>query len=104
MDPRELQANPRTSAVARGMRLVPGTYPVAIPKEVSAMKTREAQELAARLGLSAWVSQVVAAGEEGNEAVVELKCVGFSSADFPRAEAETWREAFDGAFRIAFGA
>jgi hypothetical protein len=68
------------------------------------MKTREAQELAARLGLSAWVSQVVAAGDDGSEAVVELKCVGFSSADFPLAEGETWGQAFDGALRIAFGA
>jgi hypothetical protein len=65
------------------------------------MTIREAQEQAARLGLSAWVVQALAVGQHGQQ-VVDLMCVGFVSADLPIAEAETWEEALQEATRIIF--
>ena len=66
------------------------------------MVTREIHDWAARLGLSAWVTYGIAAGKAGR--MLELKCVGFSSADFALAEGETWDEVFDEVARIIFGA
>jgi hypothetical protein len=68
------------------------------------MKTREAQEQAARLGLGAWIAQAVAVGKDGSELLVERKCVGFQSADFALAEGETWGEVFAEVEHIIFGA
>ena len=68
------------------------------------MVTKDVQDQAARLGLSAWVSHAIGVGEGGREKMQELMCVGFSSADFPLAEGESWSEAFDEAERIIFGA
>ena len=45
------------------------------------MTYKEAQERATKLGLSAWVSQAVTAGEASG--ATGTKCVGFSSIDFP---------------------
>ena len=67
------------------------------------MTTQQAQEAAARLGLSAWVAQAVVVNHENKEDIVELKCVGFWSADLPLSEGETWEEAMDETLRIVFG-
>ena len=64
----------------------------------------QAQDQAMRLGLSAWVSQAVAVNGRMREEALELKCVGFASADFPLAEGGTWDEVFDEATRIIFDA
>lgn len=66
------------------------------------MTVKEAQDRAAKLGLSAWVVQAVAAGEASEN--VPLKRVGFASIDFPLAEAETWEEALSRTIRIIFSA
>jgi hypothetical protein len=68
------------------------------------MVTKEVQDQAARLGLSAWVVHAIGVGEGGREKMLELKCVGFSSAGFALAEGESWSEVFDQAARIIFGA
>ncbi len=53
------------------------------------MNEREAQERAALLGLSAWVTEVVAATTCGG--VTQRLChVGFKSIDLALAEGETW--------------
>ena len=66
------------------------------------MLTREeAQERAARLGLSTWVVEAIAVGRRSH--AVELMCVGFASIDVPIAEAETWEEALWQTIRIIFG-
>ena len=64
------------------------------------MNTRDAQREARKLGLSAWHVQAVAVGPD--QQIVELKCVGFASIDFPLAEAETWEEALGQVTRIIF--
>jgi len=69
---------------------------------VRSMVTREIRDRAARLGLSAWVTYAIAATRDGRERMLELKCVGFSSADLALAEGETWSEVFDEAARIIF--
>lgn len=66
------------------------------------MTFQEAKKRASKLGLSAWVVEGVAAGETSG--VVEMKCVGFASADLPIAEAETWDEALRRATRLIFSA
>ncbi len=66
------------------------------------MTDKEAREAATRLGLSAWIVEVIAVGSSST--IVELKCVGFVSADFPIAEAETWEECLGRAMQIIFGA
>jgi hypothetical protein len=66
------------------------------------MTVKEAQDRAAKLGLSAWVVQAVAAGEASEN--VPLKRVGFASIDFPLGEAETWEEALSRTIRIIFSA
>jgi len=66
------------------------------------MKHKEAQERAARLGLSAWVVQPVASGDSPE--IGSLKCIGFASAGVPLAEAETWEEALTRVIRIVFTA
>jgi len=68
------------------------------------MTMEQVQERAMRLGLSAWVRQAIAASDQGHEGALELKCVGFASADFALAEGETWKQVFDEATRIIFGA
>ena len=68
------------------------------------MVTREIRDRAARLGLSAWVTYAIAATRDGRERMLELKCVGFSSADLALAEGETWSEVFDeAALVLSFG-
>lgn len=64
----------------------------------------QVQEQAMRLGLSAWVSQVIAVSDQGREGAQELKCLGFATADFVLVEGETWGAVFDEATRIIFGA
>lgn len=64
------------------------------------MTRREAQERATKLGLSAWVTEVVTAGEASQG--TGTKCVGFASIDYPLAEAETWDEAFSVLTRLIF--
>ena len=66
------------------------------------MTHQEAEEKAARLGMSAWITRAVAVGR--NSEVVDLMCVGFASIDFPVAEGESWEEALDKAARIIFAA
>jgi hypothetical protein len=66
------------------------------------MTYQDAQWKAAKLGLSAWVAQMVVAGE--GEQVTETMCVGFRSADVVLAEGSTWRDALDEATRIIFSA
>jgi len=65
------------------------------------MTQEQAQESAARLGLSVWEAEVVRVSTEGSE-TVPLMCVGFASLDLPIAEAETWDEALAEATRIIF--
>ncbi len=65
------------------------------------MTREEAQERAAKLGLSTWVVEAIAVGPTSH--TVELMCVGFSSIDVPLAEAETWEEAMGQTIRIIFG-
>ena len=67
------------------------------------MTTREAQERAAQLGLSAWTVEVIAVGDRGSEPAV-LMCMGFAGIELPLAEAETWEEALSQATRIIFSA
>ena len=66
------------------------------------MTDKQAQEQAARLGLSAWQAEAIRVGSE-SEAVV-VYCVGFSSLGLPIAEAETWEEALREVARIIFSA
>ena len=66
------------------------------------MTNQEAQDRAAKLGLSTWMVQAIAVGETSHS--VDLMCVGFASIEMPLAEAETWEEALDQASRIIFGA
>ena len=66
------------------------------------MTRMEAEERATKLGLSAWVSQAVTAGDVSG--ATGMKCVGFSSIDFPLAESENWAEAFSILTRLIFSA
>ena len=66
------------------------------------MTYTEAQERAAKLGLSAWVSQAVLAGSVAG--ATGTKCVGYSSIDFPLAESENWAETFSILTRLIFSA
>jgi len=66
------------------------------------MTNREAQERAARLGLSTWITNVVAAGDSSE--TITMKRVGFQSIDFHLGEADSWDEAFRQATRIIFAA
>ncbi len=65
------------------------------------MTREEAQERAARLGLSTWVEQAIAVGPKSR--AVDVMCVGFSSVQVPIAVAESWEEAIDMTMRIIFG-
>ena len=65
------------------------------------MTREEAQERAARLGLSTWVDQAIAVGPKSM--AVDVMCVGFASVEVPIAVAETWEEAIDMTMRIIFG-
>ncbi len=64
------------------------------------MTRKEANERAARLGLSTWTVDAVAVGPESR--TVPLMCVGMASLDMPFGEAETWEEAWDQALRTIF--
>ena len=66
------------------------------------MTSQAAREAAAKLGLSAWITRATAVGEASD--IVEMKCVGFASAEFALGEAETWDEALDQATRLIFSA
>lgn len=68
------------------------------------MTTQQAQEAAARLGLSAWVADMVVVTSENREDIVRVKCVGFSSAELAISEGEAWEEVFAQALRIVFKA
>lgn len=68
------------------------------------MSAREAQDRAARLGLSAWITEAIAVDPRAREAMSERHCVGFASADLVIGEGETWNSAFEQAERIVFGA
>ena len=64
------------------------------------MTNQEAKEVARRLGLSAWKQRV---SDEGHS-LRPMKCVGFASADFIIACAESWEEALDKAAGLVFSA
>jgi hypothetical protein len=66
------------------------------------MTHKEAQERATKLGLSAWISQAVTAGETSE--TTGTKCIGFSSIEFPLAESENWAETFSILTRLIFSA
>ena len=66
------------------------------------MTFQEAKKRASKLGLSAWVVEVVATGDASG--TVEMKRIGFASADLPLAEADTWEEALKRATRLIFSA
>jgi hypothetical protein len=66
------------------------------------MTTQQAQDRAARLGLSTWMAQTVAAGDSSE--TIALKCVGFASIQVALGEAETWEDAFSHATRVIFSA
>ena len=66
------------------------------------MTNQQAQEQAARMGLSVWQEEVIELGEKSGPAM--LKCVGFASVGLPVSEAETWEDALSGATRIIFSA
>ena len=65
------------------------------------MTREQAQERAARLGLSTWVDQAIAVGPKSR--AVDVMCVGFASVEVPIAVAETWEEALDMTMKIIFG-
>ena len=67
------------------------------------MSTHEAQERAAKLGLSAWTVEVIVVGREAAEPA-DHKYVGFAGIDFPIAEGETWEKALSDVTRIIFAA
>ncbi len=67
------------------------------------MNEREAQERAALLGLSAWVTEVVAATTDGGVAQ-RLYHVGFESIDLALAEGETWEWALARALDLIYSA
>ncbi|TMQ72152.1 MAG: hypothetical protein E6K80_03465 [Candidatus Eisenbacteria bacterium] len=67
------------------------------------MTMQEAKDRAAQLGLSAWIAEAVAVGQEKSE-VVEVMCVGFATAELAIAESESWEEALNEAVRIIFSA
>ena len=67
------------------------------------MKNQEAQDRASKLGLSAWIAEAIAVGQEKSE-VVEVKCIGFASAEVAIAQGESWEEALAEATRIIFSA
>ncbi len=64
------------------------------------MTRKEADERAARLGLSTWMVEAIAAGPESR--VVPLMCVGMASLGLPLGQAETWEEAWNQALRTIF--
>jgi hypothetical protein len=66
------------------------------------MTMNEASERAARLGLSAWVSQVDVVAGRG--AQLTVKCVGFGNLEVAVGEGETWDEAFGRATNLIFAA
>ena len=59
----------------------------------SKMTQKDADARAAALGLSAWVTQVIAVGRKSR--IVDLYCVGFASIEVFLAEVESWEEAFE---------
>ena len=65
------------------------------------MTREEAQERAARLGLSTWVDQAIAVGPKSK--AVDVMCVGFASVEIPIAVAESWEEAIEMTMKIIFG-
>ncbi len=64
------------------------------------MTRKEADDRAAKLGLSTWMLGAVAAGPDSR--VVPVMCVGFASLDMPLGEGESWEEALEQAARIIF--
>jgi hypothetical protein len=72
-------------------------------KGVIEMTQQQAQERAARLGLSIWEVEAVQVGQEASE-TVRLKCCGFAALDLPLGEGETWEEAVRQATRVIFAA
>ncbi|HVP14179.1 MAG TPA: hypothetical protein VMS88_01470 [Terriglobales bacterium] len=66
------------------------------------MTMHEAEQRAHSLGLSAWMTEAIAVGQQSR--TVALMCVGFASLDLALGQAETWEEAFEQAMRIIFSA
>jgi hypothetical protein len=64
------------------------------------MTIQQAAAHAAKLGLSAWIAQAVAAGDSSE--IMNRKWVGFASIDLALGEAETWEDALSHATRIIF--
>jgi len=63
------------------------------------MTNQEARQIASRLGMSAWKQRISV--EEG-QPQRRMKCVGFASAGFIVAYAESWEEALDKAAGLVF--
>ena len=66
------------------------------------MTNQQAQDRAALMGMSAWIAEAIAVGQASN--LVEVKCVGFATAEVAIAQAPSWDEAFEEAVRIIFSA
>jgi hypothetical protein len=67
------------------------------------MTNQQAQDRAAQMGMSAWIAEAIAVSQDKSE-VVEVKCVGFATAEVAIAQAPSWDEAFEEAVRIIFSA
>ena len=65
------------------------------------MNDHDAEQRAARLGLSVWVTEVVAATMSGAVSQ-QLYHVGFKGIELPLAEGETWEGAFERAMELIF--
>jgi hypothetical protein len=66
------------------------------------MTIREAEQHAAKLGMSTWMAEAVAVGPTST--TVTVKCVGFASIGLAMGEGETWEQAFAQATRAIFSA
>ena len=80
-------------------RIAPNRRPIS--NEVIEVTNQEAKEIASRLGMSAWKQRV---SVEEDRSQRRMKCVGFASANFIIACAESWEEALDRAAGLVFSA
>jgi hypothetical protein len=65
------------------------------------MTTQQAEQLAARMGMSAWIGRAMVVGGT-DEQSIEVKRVGFADIDLAMGEGETWDDAFDRATQMIF--
>jgi len=64
------------------------------------MTIEQAQERAARMGLSVWHKEAIKVGSTSE--TVTLNCIGFATLDVTIGEGETWDDAFSDTLRIIY--